>query len=154
MINLKDISNVVSKYAPLLGSIISTANPLAGMVVSLIASVFGANKDDSSDIINKINSNENAAQKLKELEIEHKNLLSNNQLKDMESARDREIETTKITGKRDYVMETIAILIIVSTFSLTALMIFYPNQINNNTIINIFSGNLMAAFMVVIKYYF
>lgn len=154
MIDIKDIGSIVGKYAPLLGSIISTANPLAGMVVSLIASVFGANKDDPSDIINKINSNENAAQKLKELEIEHQNLLSNNQIQDVENARTREIETTKITGKRDYVMETIAILIIASTFFLTGLMIFYPNQINNNTIINIFSGNLMAAFMLVIKYYF
>lgn len=154
MINLQDISNTVSKYAPLLGSIISTANPLAGMVVSLIASVFGANKDDPNDIINKIGSDENAAIKLKQLEIEHQNVLSNNQLSDVESARNREIEITKTTGKKDYVVEVIAILIIICTFFMVGLMIYYPDQLNKSNIISIFVGNLMAAFMLVIKYYF
>lgn len=154
MIDIKDISSVVSKYAPLLGSIISTANPLAGVVVSLIASVFGANKDDPSDIISKINSSENASQKLKELEIEHQDILSNNQLSDVESARNREIEITKITGKKDYVVDIIALLIIICTFLMVALMILYPDQLTKSNVISIFVGNLMAVFMVVIKYYF
>ena len=154
MINISDINALVSKFAPLLGAAISTANPLAGMVVSLIASAFGANKDDPEDIFSKINSNENAAQKLKELELEHQNVLSNNSLSDVESARDREIETTKVTGKRDYIMETIAVLIVVLTFILIAVIYFYPGQATNGNLVNIFMGNLMAAFMVVVKYYF
>ncbi len=154
MIDLKEISSVVSKYAPLLGSIISTANPMAGMVVSLIASLFGANKQDPVDIISKIKDDDNAAEKLKELELEHQDVLSNNNLSDIESARNREVETTKITGKRDYVMETIAILVIVFTFLLVGIMFFYPEKISNNAIVNIISGSIMSAFMVVIKYYF
>jgi hypothetical protein len=156
MIDLRDISAVVGKYAPLLGSVISTANPLAGMVVSLIASVFGANKDDPNDIINKINSSENAAQKIKELEIEHKNILSNNQLSDVQSARNREVEITEKTGKRDCVMQIIAILVVIFTFLTIAIIFFHPDNLSNNSIamVNIISGSIISAFMLIIKYYF
>jgi hypothetical protein len=154
MINFKDISSAVGKYAPLLGSVISTANPVAGMIVSLIASLFGANKDDPNDLIEKINSDENADKKLKQLEIEHQDLLSNNKLADVENAREREIETTKITGKRDYVMQIIALLIIILTFVFVGIIFYFPGQVTTNNIVNIFIGNLMAYFTLIIKYYF
>jgi hypothetical protein len=154
MINFDEVKSIVSKFSPILASAISTANPFAGMFISLIASVFGANENDSKDIVNKINSNENAYQKLKELELQHKDLLSNNYVEDKESARNREEKITEILKKRDYVMESIAVAVVIGYFAMCSITVFYSIPLADHDMLNMLFGQLMGGFMMVLSYYF
>lgn len=74
MSNILDtLKQTVSKTAPLLGSAIG--GPLGGIVGTLIASVLGVKTFDPKEILNIINSNSDAAIKLKQLEIDYQKTL-------------------------------------------------------------------------------
>ena len=64
--------NIVEKAAPLLAEALGgPIGGIAGMLTSVIASAFGGKDTDIDDIVSKIQSDPNAAAKLKELEIKH-----------------------------------------------------------------------------------
>lgn len=75
---LKDVvgSNLISivgKSAPLLATVLGS--PLAGIALSLIASLFGADPKNIGDLVSKIQNDEEANIKLKELELKHQETL-------------------------------------------------------------------------------
>jgi hypothetical protein len=151
---MNELSLFISKFAPFLGSAISTANPVAGMIVSLIASLFGADKNNPTDIINKINSDSNGAQKLQQLEIEHADVISNNYTADKDSARNREEKITQLLNKRDYIMEGIAVAVVVGYFAMCCLTVFYSIPLADHDMLNMLFGQLMGGFVMVLSYYF
>jgi len=65
-----DLSKTVAQYAPLLGAVL----PIPGGTVigSMIASVFGGDADDPDSLSRAIQTNPQAAIKLKQIEAEHK----------------------------------------------------------------------------------
>src|SRR5690242_1316640 len=69
-----EIMPVVSKVAPLLGSMLGT--PLAGIALSLIAQTFGINPNDVAGISAAITGTPDAALKLKALEAQHAEALA------------------------------------------------------------------------------
>lgn len=75
---LKDVigSNligIVRGTAPILGTVLGS--PLAGVALSLIANCFGGNPKDIGDLLNKIKLDANASVKLREIELQHQEIL-------------------------------------------------------------------------------
>lgn len=86
--DFKAIGITVSKYAPLLGSVISESNPIAGLIVMAIAKLFNTSSNPS-EILTSIQTDPDAAIKLQQLEIEHQDALIQNQTEDRGNARKR-----------------------------------------------------------------
>lgn len=154
MTTLSDLSGAIGKYAPYLGAAISTVNPTAGVLISLVSKALGANKDNHEDILNKIASDPDAEFKLKKIEYDHQTELLNIALQDKVSARNREIDIIKLTGKRDWVMELIALFVVIGYFLMCYLVMFTTIDITDHDILNMLFGQLMAGFMMVLSYFF
>lgn len=151
MTSVVDIIHKVEKVAPILAGAIAKMNPIADILYNLIAQTFDADKDDPEQILNKINSDPDAEMKLKELEFNHKEKIIGLEEQNRESARYREIEIMKATGKRDYMLQIIALIVIFGFFTILITMIFKPGLFNGNS--PIFSY-IAAAFTMVVDYYF
>jgi VIT1/CCC1 family predicted Fe2+/Mn2+ transporter len=153
--DFSELKKVISKSAPLLGAIMSSVNPLAGFVIANIAQLFGGHyQDGAQSIIDKINNDSDAEAKLKTLEIQYQETLSVNSMEDKGSARGREEKITEILKKRDYVMEGIAVAVVVGYFAMCCLTVFYSIPLADHDMLNMLFGQLMGGFMMVLSYYF
>jgi len=152
--DFKTLGSVVSKFSPLIGSAISIGNPLAGVLVSLVSSLFGADKNDTGDIIAKILADKDAETKIKQLELEHESSLYATEVGDRVSAREREEAIVKVTGKRDWLLDWIAILVIAGYFCMCILICFNKIEDTNNQVLYMMFGQLTGGFIMVLSYYF
>jgi hypothetical protein len=148
---LKAIAETVSKYAPLLGSVISESNPIAGLILMAIAKIFNVSSHPDY-IINAINNDPDAALKLKKLEYEHEDIILQNQTEDRINARDRETKVIQLTGKRDWVLDFLSIIVVIGFFSLCILNYFIKPDDDN--IIIMLIGQISSGFMLCLSYYF
>lgn len=150
-----ELKKTVNAFAPVIASMISSANPLAGFAISNIAKLFGLNYQDGEQaIIDKIKSDPSAQLKLKELELQYHETLSVNSNKDKNNARSREEKITEILKKRDYVMEGIAVAVVIGYFAMCCLTVFYSIPLADHDMLNMLFGQLMGGFMMVLSYYF
>jgi hypothetical protein len=148
------LSSIVSKYAPLLGSVVSSINPLAGIAVNLIAQAFGANPKNTDDIIAKINADPEAEIKLKQIEYQHEEILQKTATEDRMSAREREEKVIQVTGKRDYVLDSIAFTVVFGYFFMCAMVTFTKLDSTDHDILYMLIGQLTGGFIMVLSYYF
>lgn len=102
------LSKIISKAAPILGAALGGIGAPVGMIVAGIASLFGG-ADNEEDLIAKINSDPDAYLKLKEYEMQHQKDLMKINADDRHSARRRHVDTIKILGKRDWVMDFLSV---------------------------------------------
>jgi VIT1/CCC1 family predicted Fe2+/Mn2+ transporter len=151
---MNELIELVTKFSPILASLLSISNPFAGVIVSAIAGKFNANRDNLQDIISKIKCDENADKKLQEIQMLHANSIANIYLADKDSAREREEKITKTLKKRDYVMEGIAVAVVVGYFAMCCLTVFYSIPLADHDMLNMLFGQLMGGFMMVLSYYF
>lgn len=108
-----ELAGAVKKYAPVLGSVVGNFVPGAGALgtgISLIASAFGVEDENPKpeQLYKAIQADPDAAIKLRRIETENQQALANIALKqeeirlqDVGSARQRQIEHEKNTGKSD-----------------------------------------------------
>lgn len=143
-----DLANLVSKSAPLLGSLIGS--PIAGIGISWLAGMFGADPKDVKDVMDKINSDPEAEFKLRQLEMTHKEELLKIQstdyqteVDDRKSARDRE------KSLRDKVPAILAIGFMVIYASIQTYCAIYGQHAND-----IISARLQDVLIMIISYYF
>jgi hypothetical protein len=148
------LSSIVSKYAPLLGSVVSSINPLAGIAVNLIAQAFGADPKNTDDIIAKINADPEAAMKLKQLEFQHEEILQKTSTEDRMNARAREEAVMQLTGKPDYVLDAIAFMVIIGYFFMCGVVAFTKMDNTDHDILYMLIGQLTAGFMMVLSFFF
>lgn len=73
---------------------------------------------------------------------------------DISDAREREIEVTTSLKKRDWVMEGIAISVVVGYFCMCGIVTFIHLPSDSHDILNMLFGQLMGGFMMVLSYYF
>lgn len=146
---LQQIVESVEKFAPLLGKIIAGTNPIADVFINLIAKAFGVPIDQIS---NAINNDPNAAEKLKDIELSHQDVMLQSILADRQNARQREIKMVEVTGRRDWVVDVIAVIVIVAFFILCALDYFYDPA--DDHILIMLIGQASGAFVMVLSYYF
>jgi hypothetical protein len=103
----KETLSKITGAAPLIGSLLGPGGAAAGTMIKLIAGNLGVEETPQA-VEAAIQNNPDALLKLKELEFTHrielgKILLERDRLElsDKASARGREVEMTKATGKRD-----------------------------------------------------
>lgn len=147
--NLTDeISSVVGKSAPLLGSVLGS--PLAGIAISLVSSIFHANTNDIKDILDKIKDDPEASLKLKTLELQHQEslqkILATNyqtEVDDRKSARAREV------ALHDHVPTLLAFLFLICYAVVQVYAVMHPTNVND-----IISARLQDILVMVFSYYF
>lgn len=104
-----DILSTIGKVAPVLATAIG--GPVGGLVTEFVCSLLGIKHEDLPSYA----ADPNNAVKLQEIESQYKiqlaQLSANNfskEIEDTASARNREIEEEKITGKRDWFVPILA----------------------------------------------
>lgn len=149
--SMNDVVRKVRTIAPSLAAAIAETNPISSILYTLITQIFGAKANDPNDLLTKINADPEAAIKLKKIEYDHQESLKSLDAQDRESARNREIEMTKLTGKPDIVAHCIAVLTVLGFFIMSGLQIFYPSFLQDKS--NIQTA-LVTGFLLVLHYYF
>lgn len=143
-----DLGAVVSKSAPLLGSVLGS--PLAGIGVSLISNLFGSPSGDLTKLIETIKNDPDATIKLRTLEAQHQETLLQiaskdyeTEIKDRDSARQREVSL------HSYVPTILAL-----GFLLNYAAIQFYCVIHNNTVNDIISARFQDVLIMIMSYYF
>lgn len=160
----KDIGSKVSSYAPVIGGILGGPPGAAiGGVVQLIAKLFGVKETEltPAKLDNILSADPTAYIKLRELEIKEKELIltyQNQQLSmflaDVQSARGRETEITKVTGTRDINLYILAWTVIIGFFALMYVLTFQSLPDANVGPVNQLYGVLGTGFGLVLGYFF
>ncbi len=161
-------SVLFDKGLPLLANVFSGGT--AGTALNLIKAVTGFNFNDEDHLEKVISNRPDLIVKLKEFEINQKVELeklavqssmyelehSKAYLQDKQNARIRESEIAKATGQRDWLMMSLAIVVVIGFFSLIAVMIMGENaqKVTGNGPINQLFGALVAGFSMVLSYFF
>ncbi len=166
------LNQLVTIGAPLLGSVLGGPPGLALGAVSLVKQALGLPNDSSVEAVaNEIQTHPDVAIKLKELEANYQQYLISIRLQmdqaeyaDRASARSREVEITKATGKKDWYSSALGAFVVAS-FTAVLVMLFlkpYIQPTNANSendqattsLINILVGSLTAGYSTVLAYYF
>ncbi|MBW4472603.1 MAG: glycoside hydrolase family protein [Stenomitos rutilans HA7619-LM2] len=168
------LDDLVRIGAPLLGSVIGGPATLAAAPISLILHALNLpNNSSPQDITKEIQANPDAALKLRELEVNYHQYLASVRLQmdqaeyaDRASARSREVEITKATGKKDWYPSVLGTFVILAFTVLLSALIFHPPKLigkddanyasyqTQQSLINILIGALTAGFSTVLGYYF
>jgi hypothetical protein len=167
----KDIAGTVAKAAPILGTILG--GPVGGAiggVIGLLGSAFGLTPEQTTpDKINQmLLTDPSAAVKLAEIESNHKLKLQEYiieqgklalelqkaEFADTDSARSREKDIVKATGKLDYNLYILAWVIVLGFFGLTGMLMNITLPTGQNEVVFMLFGGLVSAFSTVIGYFF
>lgn len=163
------ITGQIAGAAPLLGSLFgptgSAIGALAGTGIKLVAAALGVEPTKEA-VTDAIITDPTALAKLREYEMANKVELQKLQLQseqlylaDVQSARNREIETTKATGKRDFNMFVLAWVVIGgwlgSIIALIVLKILAPDAaVATDPILSMLFGSLSTNAGMVVGYFF
>jgi hypothetical protein len=162
--NWKDIAGTVAKAAPILGTLLGgPVGGAVGAVIPLIATALGLTTAETTP--ERVNSllltDPTAAIKLAELEMTHKVELEKLVLQraamdfaDTASARQRQVDSEKATGRRDYNLYILAWTIVVGFFVLCAALMKIVLPPGQNDVIFMLFGSLSTSFGAVIQYFF
>jgi len=152
---MSTLGTIVSKTAPLLGSVLNTFLPGSGLVVQGLVSLFGLDKNASeSDLTNAIQNDPEAALKLRQFEMQHEEFLYKAVNDDRASARDREKSLVASTGKRDWVIDFLAIFITLAFFGLCLIVAFTTADGTDRNLFYMLLGTFSTTFGGVIAFYF
>ncbi|WP_066627505.1 hypothetical protein [Labilibacter marinus] len=157
---------LLSKGLPLLANVLTggAASPIIGLVKNIV----GVDSDDPQELEKAINENPEVVARLKEFEMNQKVELEKLALQsaqleleetkaylgDRQGARDREVEMMKATGKRDWMLMTLAGVVVVGFFVLIGFAIKDPDGFDTNGPVNQLFGALVAGFSMVLSYFF
>lgn len=153
------IKGTVGKIAPLLGNAIVPG--VGGVAGSLIAEVLGV--ENEPEALDKALANATPEQivKIKEIEKKHEERLielgienDKEYIRDTQNARQREIEVSKATGKRDYNLYVLAWTVVVGFFILCGLLMYRALPEGQNEVVFLLFGGLVAGFGQVLGYFF
>ena len=156
----KSIKGLVTKVAPILGNAILPG--VGGIAGSIVAEVLGADPEDPAEIEMKLaNATPEQIKELKQAAMQHKERLTElaieqekTYLADRQDARQRELELTKTTGKRDTNLYILAWTVVVSFFLTVGILIFADIPEGQNEILYMLLGVLGTGFITVIQYFF
>ena len=164
----KDVAKVVSTAAPLLGSLLGGPQGAAvGTAIKLIASALGVGPEPD-EVMEAIKTDPDALVKVKELELKHQEELAKlaleqaklelkaelARLADVDSARRREVEVTRATGKRDVNLYVLAWTVVAGFFGLCFALMKVPLPEGSNDVVFMLFGTLATGFGMVLQYFF
>jgi hypothetical protein len=157
--DLKDIAGKIADVAPVLGTVFGgPVGAATGLAVKAIISAFGLKGDATPDEIdNAIKTDPQAAIKLRIAEMDY-NLALNKQkldeqemyLKDVQNARQMNIEGVKATGKRD-VEDKVFDWVIIAGFAAVLIVFIYAKPAES-TNLGLMVGALTSAFITIVAF--
>jgi hypothetical protein len=152
--SLSELGKTVAKYAPLLGAVLPIPGGLA--IGQAIAAVFGGDPQNTDDLIKRIEGDPDREIKLKEIEATKQTEITRLILADKQSARQREIDYIKATGKTDQTLKYLSF-IVTFGFFIALFLLFLPaldvNEQEKNLIL-VLLGMLASKWQTIIDYYF
>jgi hypothetical protein len=151
---------IVKAGAPILGT--AVGGPLGGAAAgALVAGIFGTNSDDPAAIAQAIAADPQAAVKLRELELAHREKLealileeTKAYLADRQDARAREVAVTQTTGRRDSALYILAGVVVSGFFVLCAVLMYVPIPEGQGSAVLLLFGGLVSGFSTVLAYFF
>lgn len=154
----KDIGKAVGGTAPIIGSLLG--GKVGETVGNVIASLLGV--DSNPDSVSKaLENNPEQLVLLKKYEMEHTIELQKLQLQDaqmylndVQSARSRQVETEKATGKKDINLYILAYIAVVGFFAIIAMVMLVPLPTGSGELIFFLLGALTANYNSVYNYFF
>lgn len=155
----KDIGKfAVGNGAKLLGGVLG--GPVGAKVGTIISTALGV-EDEPDKVYEHLQSNPDAILKLKEIEANHEVELQKlglaelqARLVDVQSARGREVEITKTTGKRDFLMVSLGGTVVIGFFASYIISLFSNLPQANIVLITSFASTLQAGFITVLTYFY
>ena len=164
--DFKDVAKIAIDMAPAIGGALAIptggASVAVGAAIKALGSVFGLGESAKPEEIAKaIQGDPEAAFKLKVAEqnfILEMRKADNEELKailsDVQGARTRQVESEKVTGKRDLNIYVLAWVIVLGFFSLIAVLLYVPLPEDSTGVVFMLFGSLSAGFGAVIQYFF
>ncbi len=158
--DFKDFGKKLVKMgAPMLGT--AVGGPAGGALGSLVAKMFNADPEDPQDMMLKIEADPEAAVKLQQLEKDHKVRLEELALeqyalglKDVASARAREADIVRTTGKKDINLYALAWCVVCGFFILCWVLMKYPIPTGQSEAVFMLFGAVSTGFGTVLAYFF
>jgi hypothetical protein len=161
----KEVAGKVMDTAPIIGSLLGgPIGGAAGGLISMIGSAFGLKPSETTpEKINAIiQQDPQALLKFKELEMNNqlelqKLALQSDQiyLLDRQNARQRQVESEKATGRRDYNLYILAWVTVIGFYGLISLLIWKPmTEAATSPAVYMLFGALSAGFGSVMQYFF
>lgn len=148
------LSNVVGKISPVLGSILGAFVPGGSLIVSAIANAFGVAGQNEDELVRAIQADPEAAIKLKQIELDHKQAIANMETQIRLGAYDREKSIVESTHQRDWVLDILAIGTVTGFFLLAILIFLIKVDPSMNGIVNFVFGEISSMAALVLSYYF
>ena len=140
------------------GPLGATAGKLVG---NLVGAIFGEDEEVTPENFSSLLDNPDLVIRLKEIETTHASKLQELsieaeriRLADVASARTRQVESERATGKRDINLYALAWLIVIGFFGLMGLLLWRPIPESNSQAGFMMFGSLIAGFGSVIQYFF
>lgn len=153
--SMDGLKDVIAKSSPLIASVLGSINPLAGVLFSAVAHLFGLpTTATADDVANAVNADPDHDIKLRTLEVQHQDDLFNAKVQLRLGAYNRESEVVKATGKRDFVLDILALGTVGGYFLISTLVFFVHIDTSMNGIVNFMCGELSTAAMMVLAYFF
>jgi len=166
----KDVAKAIKSSAPKLGRLIGTLIPGAsllgeglGGVAGMICDATGIESDNPTpdEVMSILQANPDAYVKLKEIESNHAITFEQLSLErdkmyitDVGSARARQTDSEKVTGKKDTNLYALAWLITIGFFSSLGGLMFITLPEGSSNVIFLLFGALIASFEKVQSYFF
>jgi hypothetical protein len=155
--NIKELGkDLIGKGLPLLGNMLGGSLGQKG--AEIVAGVLGCEPEPDT-VADALYNNPDLYLQLQKYEMDHKEELERLQIQeagmylaDRQSARSREIETTKATGQRDWFLYLLAGIFVIGFFVLMGILIFQP--VNENTALTMVIGALVSGVSMVLSYFF
>lgn len=153
----QDVGNFLGKSAPVIGSLLGPAGIAVGGLIS--AALGTANTPDA--VMTELQNNPDAIVKVQQIEATKQvdlAKIANEQiasyLNDIQDARKRQVESEKVTGKKDWNLYLLAWTIVMSFFIVCGILIFVPLPAGQANIVYMLLGTLGTGFVTVISYFF
>lgn len=153
-----NLSNVIGKVAPVLGTLLG--GPVGGTVGTLISTVLGVENNPDA-VLNELKTNPESVLKLQELQLTHKEKLEELSIKkielelvDLQNARNRQVESEKATGKKDYNLYVLAWTVVIGYFGLIFFLLENNVPEDKTGVVYMLFGTLATAFGAVMQYFF
>jgi len=155
--------DIIKSVAPTIGTVLSGGNPLVGLGIKAISTALLGKSDGSEDEIATAMQNASSEDllKLKTADLTFKAEMAKIGLdekklafEDTASARIRQVEHEKVTGKSDTNLYVLAWTVVAGFFGLMALLCFATLPTDSSGVVFMLFGALATGFGQVLGYFF
>lgn len=152
----KEIAAKIVEYAPSLGGALGgPPGAAAGLALRALAGIFGLRAEATpEEIRSTIDGDPERAMKLRLAEMHFHLETTRLELADVKSARERQVESERVTGKRDANLYILAWVVIAGFFGLVGLLIYRPLPQDSTGVVFLLFGAIASGFTAILGYFF